>query len=53
VDKPIIFTDTVIDTVKPAQPTFDFVDTGLLKNDGITNNDLITVIGLEVGATNP
>ncbi|CAB9544347.1 hypothetical protein BROOK1789C_1613, partial [Bathymodiolus brooksi thiotrophic gill symbiont] len=42
---------TAIDTVKPAQPTFDFVDTGLLKNDGITNNDLITVIGLEVGAT--
>ena len=42
---------TAIDTVKPAQPTFDFVDTGLLNNDGITNNDLITVIGLEVGAT--
>ena len=42
---------TAVDTVKPAQPTFDFVDTGLLNNDGITNNDLITVIGLEVGAT--
>jgi hypothetical protein len=42
---------TAVDTVKPAQPTFDFVDTGLLKNDGITNNGLITVNGLEVGAT--
>jgi hypothetical protein len=26
-----------------AQPTFDFVDTGLLDNDGITNNGLITL----------
>jgi hypothetical protein len=42
---------TAIDTVKPAQPTFDFVDTGSLNNDGITNNGLITVNGLEVGAT--
>ncbi len=42
---------TAIDTVKPAQPTFDFVDTGSLNNDGITNNGVITVNGLEVGAT--
>ena len=34
---------TAIDTVKPAQPTFDFVDTGSLNNDGITNNGLITL----------
>ena len=37
--------------VKPAQPTFDFVDTGSLNNDGITNNGVITVNGLEVGTT--
>jgi hypothetical protein len=42
---------TAIDTVKPAQPTFDFVDTGSLNNDGIANNGVITVNGLEVGAT--
>jgi hypothetical protein len=32
-------------------PTFDFVDTGLLDNDGVTSNGLITVNGLESGAT--
>jgi hypothetical protein len=37
--------------VKPDQPTFTFEDTGLLDNDGITNNSVITVSGLEVGAT--
>jgi hypothetical protein len=36
---------------KPAQPVFSFVDTGLLNNDGITNNGVITVNNLEVGAT--
>ncbi len=41
---------TAVDTVKPAQPTFDFVDTGL-DNDNITNNGVITVNNLEVGAT--
>jgi hypothetical protein len=41
----------VIDTVKPDRPIFDFVDTGLLNNDGITNNSLITAYDLEVGAT--
>jgi hypothetical protein len=33
------------------RPIFDFVDTGLLNNDGITNNSLITAYDLEVGAT--
>jgi hypothetical protein len=33
---------TAVDIVKPAQPTFDFVDTGL-DNDNITNNGVITV----------
>ncbi|CAC9549109.1 hypothetical protein [uncultured Gammaproteobacteria bacterium] len=42
---------TVVDTVKPDRPIFDFVDTGLLNNDGITNNSLITAYDLEVGAT--
>ena len=42
---------TAVDTVKPAQPAFDFVDTGLLKNDGITNNGLITINNLEMNAT--
>jgi hypothetical protein len=37
---------TAIDTVKPAQPTFDFVDRGSLNNDGITNNGLITINNL-------
>jgi hypothetical protein len=37
--------------VKPDQPTFTFEDTGLLDNDAITNNSVITVSGLEVGAT--
>ena len=41
---------TAVDIVKPAQPTFDFVDTGL-DNDNITNNGVITVNNLEVGAT--
>jgi hypothetical protein len=45
------FITTAIDTVKPDQPTFTFEDTGLLDNDGITNNSVITVSGLEVGAT--
>jgi hypothetical protein len=44
-------TTTTIDIGKPAQPTFDFVDTGLLDSDGITNNGVITVNGLEVGTT--
>ncbi len=44
-------TTTTIDIGKPAQPTFDFVDTGLLDNDGVTSNGLITVNGLEAGAT--
>jgi hypothetical protein len=44
-------TTTTIDIGKPAQPTFDFVDTGLLDNDGVTSNGLITVNGLETGAT--
>jgi hypothetical protein len=43
--------NTFLCTVKPAQPTFDFVGTGSLNNDGITNNGVITVNGLEVGAT--
>jgi hypothetical protein len=34
---------TAIDTVKPAQPVFSFVDTGLLDNDGITSNGVITI----------
>ena len=42
---------TAVDTVKPAQPTSDFVDTGSLNNDGITYNGVITVNNLEVGAT--
>ena len=42
---------TTIDTGKPAQPTFTLVDTGSLNNDGITSNGLITVNGLEAGAT--
>ena len=41
----------VVDTIKPAQPTFTFTDTGSLDNDGITNNNVITVNNLEVGAT--
>jgi hypothetical protein len=28
--------------VKPDQPTFTFEDTGLLNNDGITSNGVIT-----------
>jgi hypothetical protein len=42
---------TAVDTGKPAQPTFDFVDTGSLNNDGITNNGLITINNLEMNAT--
>ena len=42
---------TAIDTVKPAQPAFSFEDTGLLNNDGITNNGVITINNLEVNAT--
>jgi hypothetical protein len=41
----------MIDTVKPAQPAFSFEDTGLLNNDGITNNGVITINNLEVNAT--
>jgi hypothetical protein len=33
-----------VDITKPVQPTFDFVDTGLLDSDGITGNNVITVI---------
>jgi hypothetical protein len=33
------------------QPTFDFVDTGLLDSDGITGNNVITVDNLEEGIT--
>jgi hypothetical protein len=36
---------------KPSQPVFSFVDTGLLNNDGITNNGVITINNLEVNAT--
>jgi hypothetical protein len=32
-------------------PTFTPIDTGLLSNDGITNNGLITINNLEMGAT--
>jgi hypothetical protein len=39
------------DITKPVKPTFDLVDTGLSDNDGITNNGVITVNNLEVGAT--
>jgi hypothetical protein len=42
---------TAVDTVKPAQPVFSFVDTGSLNNDGITNNGLITINNLEMNAT--
>ncbi|SHE22239.1 Flagellar hook-length control protein FliK [Bathymodiolus brooksi thiotrophic gill symbiont] len=42
---------TAIDTVKPAQPAFSFEDTGLLNNDGISNNGVITINNLEVNAT--
>ncbi|CAC9963186.1 hypothetical protein [uncultured Gammaproteobacteria bacterium] len=39
------------DITKPVKPTFDFVDTGLLNNDGVTSNGVITVSDLEVGST--
>ncbi len=39
------------DITKPVKPTFDFEDTGLLNNDGVTSNGVITVSDLEVGAT--
>ena len=42
---------TAIDTVKPAQPAFSLEDTGLLNNDGISNNGVITINNLEVNAT--
>ena len=42
---------TTIDIVKPDQPAFDFVDTGLSNNDGITSNGVITVGNLEAGIT--
>ena len=42
---------TTIDIVKPDQPAFDFVDTGLSNNDGITSNGVITVSNLEAGIT--
>jgi hypothetical protein len=42
---------TEIDTHKTAQPAFSFEDTGLLNNDGITNNGVITINNLEVNAT--
>jgi hypothetical protein len=41
----------LVDTVKPDQPAFDFVDTGLPDNDGITSNGVITVSNLEAGIT--
>ena len=44
-------TTTAVDTVKPDQPAFDFVDTGLPDNDGITSNGVITVSNLEAGIT--
>jgi hypothetical protein len=31
------------DITKPVKPTFDFEDTGLLNNDGVTSNGVITV----------
>ncbi len=42
---------TTIDIAKPDQPAFDFVDTGLSNNDGITSNGVITVSNLEAGIT--
>jgi hypothetical protein len=42
---------TTIDTVKPDQPVYSLEDTGSLNNDGITNNGVITINNLEVGAT--
>ena len=39
------------DITKPVKPTFDFEDTGLLNNDGVTSNGVITVSDLEVGST--
>ncbi|CAC9606802.1 hypothetical protein [uncultured Gammaproteobacteria bacterium] len=39
------------DITKPVKPTFDFEDTGLLNNDGVTSNGMITVSDLEVGST--
>ena len=42
---------TSVDIIQPNNPAFNFVDTGLSNNDGITSNGLITVNGLEVGAT--
>jgi hypothetical protein len=40
-----------VDRGKPAQPEFILEDTGLLNNDGITNNGVITINNLEVGVT--
>jgi hypothetical protein len=40
-----------VDIVKPSQPKFTLEDTGLLDDDGITKNGMITVSDLEVGAT--
>jgi hypothetical protein len=40
-----------VDRGKPAQPEFTLEDTGSLNNDGITNNGVITINNLEVGAT--
>jgi hypothetical protein len=31
------------DITKPVKPTFDFLDTGLSDNDGITNNGVVAV----------
>jgi hypothetical protein len=47
----LITVSVKIGTIKPAKPTFSFVDTGLLDNDGITNNGVIIVSGLKAGAT--
>jgi hypothetical protein len=40
-----------VDITKPVQPTFDFVDKGLLDSHGITGNNVITVDNLEEGKT--
>ncbi|SGZ91413.1 Flagellar hook-length control protein FliK [Bathymodiolus thermophilus thioautotrophic gill symbiont] len=43
---------TKIDITQPAQPTFTLTnDTGVLNSDGVTNNGMMTVAGLESDAT--
>ncbi|OJA03784.1 hypothetical protein, partial [Bathymodiolus thermophilus thioautotrophic gill symbiont] len=43
---------TKIDITQPAQPTFTLTnDTGVSNSDGVTNNGMMTVAGLESDAT--